>query len=82
MKLVQEWLFAFYSGPQITNVKHENHVFLNLEVGSNFINDIHMWHYQYSYFNGVYSLRSNLEAHTSWYFEPKIWFLWPLQYIN
>ena len=44
MKLVQEWLFAFYSGPQITNVKHENHVFLNLEVGSNFINDIHMWH--------------------------------------
>ena len=44
MKLVQEWLFAFYSGAQITNVKHENHVFLNLEVGSNFINDIYMWH--------------------------------------
>ena len=27
-----------------TNVKYKNHVFLDLEVGSNFINDVHMWH--------------------------------------
>ena len=55
-KIVPQWLSAMYSGGRITSVKNRNPVFLNLEVGSNFKNDIHMWHLSIFLFLGVYSL--------------------------
>ena len=36
--------FFAYSGGQITNVKNKNDFFLNLDVGSNFVINIHLWH--------------------------------------